>query len=324
MMYTDQYSLAHPERRDLAMAFSGATQRYDQFAIGRYNRFSRTQIHNSASPARLQPATMASLNACTRLPVIASSSGSRKCVYPLLRSSPSVLSRPIAVAAHRQISIGSRFGQQQCFKRPSTSVHATDSKEVLEGEQGLVGEDAADFSIEKQSVKSWGIFFVLLTVVLAALYEVWIAPGSGLASDYVTGVESFTQNNPDATIIAILAVFALAHSGLAALRPAGEKVIGARAYRVIFALVSLPLAVVAIVYFINHRYDGVQLWDIKEVPGVHSLLWVINLISFYFLYPSTFNILEVPAIDEPKLHKWETGFMRITRHPRWWARPPGA
>ena len=36
----------------------------------------------------------------------------------------------------------------------------------------------------------------------------------------------------------------------------GEKLIGARAYRVVFALVSLPLAIVALVYFINHRYDG--------------------------------------------------------------------
>jgi len=36
---------------------------------------------------------------------------------------------------------------------------------------------------------------------------------------------------------------------------------------VIFALVSLPLASSAIIYFINHRYDGAQLWDVKLVPG---------------------------------------------------------
>lgn len=35
----------------------------------------------------------------------------------------------------------------------------------------------------------------------------------------------------------------------------------------IFALVSLPLASSAIIYFINHRYDGAQLWDLKLVPG---------------------------------------------------------
>ena len=40
-----------------------------------------------------------------------------------------------------------------------------------------------------------------------------------------------------------------------------------QAWRVVFALVSLPLASSAIIYFINHRYDGMQLWDLKLVPG---------------------------------------------------------
>ena len=52
----------------------------------------------------------------------------------------------------------------------------------------------------------------------------------------------------------------------------GKQLIGTRAYRVLFALGSLPLAVVAIVYFINHRYDGVALWDLRGVPGMHSLV----------------------------------------------------
>lgn len=74
---------------------------------------------------------------------------------------------------------------------------------------------------------------------------------------------------------------------------AGEELIGARAYRVIFALVSLPLAALALVYFINHRYSGTPLWNLRSVPGIHDVVWILNFISFYFLYPSTFNILEV-------------------------------
>ncbi|MGL5510932.1 MAG: NnrU family protein, partial [Microcoleaceae cyanobacterium] len=54
----------------------------------------------------------------------------------------------------------------------------------------------------------------------------------------------------------LLILFACAHSGLAALRPWGESKIGPRLYRVLFALVSLPLATTLIIYFINHRYDG--------------------------------------------------------------------
>ncbi|VAI26956.1 unnamed protein product [Triticum turgidum subsp. durum] len=103
---------------------------------------------------------------------------------------------------------------------------------------------------------------------------------------------------------------------MASLRETGEKIIGERAYRVLFAGISLPLALSTIVYFINHRYGGVQLWDVKGVSGVHELVWLSNFISFLFLYPSTFNLLEVAAVDKPKLHMWETGIMRITRHPQ--------
>jgi hypothetical protein len=96
----------------------------------------------------------------------------------------------------------------------------------------------------------------------------------------------------------------------------GEGVIGARAWRVLFAGISLPLATVAVFYFINHRYDGAALWNIRGVAGVHPTLWLANFVSFLFLYPSTFNLLEVAAVDEPKLHLWESGVMRITRHPQ--------
>lgn len=70
------------------------------------------------------------------------------------------------------------------------------------------------------------------------------------------------------------------------------------------------------VYFINHRYDGVQLWQLQGVLGLHEVIWLANFISFFFLYPSTFNLLEVAAVDKPKMHIWETGIMRITRHPQ--------
>ncbi|GLJ49196.1 hypothetical protein SUGI_1038190 [Cryptomeria japonica] len=118
------------------------------------------------------------------------------------------------------------------------------------------------------------------------------------------------------TLLILLFIFAFAHSGMASLRDAGERLLGERAFRVIFAGTSLPLAVSAVVYFINHRYDGVQLWQVQSIPGVHQLVWILSFISFFFLYPSTFNLLEVAAVDKPKMHLWETGIMRITRHPQ--------
>jgi uncharacterized membrane protein len=111
-------------------------------------------------------------------------------------------------------------------------------------------------------------------------------------------------------------IFAIAHSGGAALRPWAEKYIGPRLYRIIFALISLPLAALLIIYFFNHRYDGWQLWQVQSIPGVGTLVWVLSAISFFFLYPATFNLLEIAAIQKPQVHLYETGIIRITRHPQ--------
>ena len=97
---------------------------------------------------------------------------------------------------------------------------------------------------------------------------------------------------------------------------AGEELIGARAWRVLFAGISLPLATIALFYFINHRYDGEILWTVRGLPHAHDAIFVANFVSFLFLYPSTFNLLEVAAVDKPKLHLWEAGVTRITRHPQ--------
>jgi uncharacterized membrane protein len=117
-------------------------------------------------------------------------------------------------------------------------------------------------------------------------------------------------------ILSLLLGFAIAHSGLAALRPWGESKIGARFYRVIFALVSIPFATVLIIYFFNHRYDGWQLWQVQGVPGIPAIVWTLSFISFLFLYPATFNLLEVAAVVKPQVRIYETGIMRITRHPQ--------
>ncbi len=110
--------------------------------------------------------------------------------------------------------------------------------------------------------------------------------------------------------------FAIAHSGLASLRMTVEKRLGARLYRVIFAIVSLGIAVPMLIYFFNHRYDGLQLWNVQGVPGISEFVWILSAISFLFLYPATFNLLEIAAIQKPQVHLYETGIIRITRHPQ--------
>jgi uncharacterized membrane protein len=117
-------------------------------------------------------------------------------------------------------------------------------------------------------------------------------------------------------ILGLLIGFAIVHSGLAAARIWGESIIGARLYRVLFALLSIPLAVIVIIYFFNHRYDGLILWQLQTIPMVKTIVWILSAISFIFLYPATFNLLEVAAVSKPEVHLYETGIIRISRHPQ--------
>jgi uncharacterized membrane protein len=117
-------------------------------------------------------------------------------------------------------------------------------------------------------------------------------------------------------IVGFMVSFAIVHSGLAALRSRVEAKIGARPFRIIFALASLSLAGPMIAYFFKHRYDGAQLWDLQGVPGITAVIWGLSAISFLFLYPATFNLLEIAAIQKPQVHLYETGIIRISRHPQ--------
>ncbi|MEN9215610.1 MAG: NnrU family protein [Gloeomargarita sp. DG_1_6_bins_138] len=117
-------------------------------------------------------------------------------------------------------------------------------------------------------------------------------------------------------ILAWLLGFALVHSGLAALRPRGEQWLGARGYRVLFASASLLVVVPLLGYFLKHRYDGIQLWQVQDVPGVRELVWVLTAVSFLFLFPATFNLGEIAAIQKPQIHLYSEGIIRICRHPQ--------
>jgi len=114
----------------------------------------------------------------------------------------------------------------------------------------------------------------------------------------------------------LLVAFAVIHSGGAALRTAAEERIGARAWRLVFAAVSIPSAVVVIGYFLAHRYDGVRLWNLQGLPGLVPLIWALTAISFLFLYPATYNLLEIPAVLKPQVRMYATGIIRISRHPQ--------
>ncbi len=117
-------------------------------------------------------------------------------------------------------------------------------------------------------------------------------------------------------MLGLLLLFAVFHSGGAAMRELGESVIGARAWRIFFAGISIPLATLLIGYFLAHRYDGIRLWNLQGLPGISQTVWIITAISFLFLYPATYNLLEIPAVLKPEIRLYTTGIIRISRHPQ--------
>ena len=117
-------------------------------------------------------------------------------------------------------------------------------------------------------------------------------------------------------VFILIIIFAIIHSGGAALRNKAESIMGPRLWRLFFVSASLPSAIILIGYFLTHRYDGIRLWNLQGNSFVFYTVWVLTAISFLFLYPATYNLLEIPSVQRPKIRIYSTGIMRITRHPQ--------
>ena len=113
-------------------------------------------------------------------------------------------------------------------------------------------------------------------------------------------------------ILCLIFVFAVIHSGGAALRIKGESIIGPRLWRLFFVSFSLPSAIILISYFLAHRYDGIRLWNFQGDNFVFPIVWFLTAISFLFLYPATYNLLEIPSVLKPKVRIYGTGTVSYT------------
>lgn len=166
-----------------------------------------------------------------------------------------------------------------------------------------VGEDAGSFYwrnerlgslIEDGAVgRDWASFIAAVGTILALTVILWVLPSTGYGDDFIAVLERAAQGNPHTVTLLLGLIFPTVHSGLAALRTSGEKLVGARAWRVIFAFPSLCLAYSWIAYFISHSHDGIVFWNVQQLPLAHAACWCISFLSFFFLYPSVFNLKEV-------------------------------
>jgi len=185
----------------------------------------------------------------------------------------------------------------------------------------MIGEDAGTFNINteewgKLGERGWFTFSVAVGMIISAVIVLWIYPPTGYSDDFVNSLENIAGGNPHIVTLLFGIIFPIVHSGLASLRPLGEQLVGARTFRVIFAFPSLCLSYSWIAYFIAHAHDGIQFYDLRQNLTAHSVAWIFNFLSFFLLSPSVFNLREVAAVEKPTFHLWETGMIRITRHPQ--------
>jgi len=190
-----------------------------------------------------------------------------------------------------------------------------------------VGEDAGAFAWRNERWgqviedggevgRDWLTFFAAVGTIMSALVVLWIYSPTGYGDDFLAALEAACGGNSHLVTLAFGILFPLVHSGLAGLRPYASRVTGERLWRVLFASCSLPLAYSWIVYFISHAHDGVVWWNGEASPVAHAVAWCASFSSFFLLHPSVFNLKEVAAVERPRLHLWETGVIRITRHPQ--------
>ncbi len=56
--------------------------------------------------------------------------------------------------------------------------------------------------------------------------------------------------------------------------------------------------------------------EFTRVSELIPMIWILSAISFLFLYPATYNLLEIPAVLKPTVRLYATGIIRVTRHPQ--------
>jgi uncharacterized membrane protein len=102
-----------------------------------------------------------------------------------------------------------------------------------------------------------------------------------------------------------------------AVRPRLIAIVGERVYPGIYSLVAFATLVPLVLVFANHKHSGAMLWNLRDVPPIRWLVWLLMLFAFIIFIASfvTPNPGSMGAMGEDAQASTARGVLKISRHP---------
>jgi len=102
-----------------------------------------------------------------------------------------------------------------------------------------------------------------------------------------------------------------------AVRPRLVSRLGDGRYAGIYSLVAFATLVPLIVAFAYHKHSGAMLWNLRDVPAVRFLVWLLMLLAFIIFIASfiTPNPASMAAQGGDRRASDARGVLKISRHP---------
>ncbi|MFZ0889153.1 MAG: NnrU family protein [Candidatus Binataceae bacterium] len=112
------------------------------------------------------------------------------------------------------------------------------------------------------------------------------------------------------------ALFLITHLGIssAAIRSRLAAAIGEQPYRGVYSIVSLATFVPLVIVFAHHKHAGPMLWNLRAVPPLRWLAWLMMLAAFVLFVAGLAG--PNPSSMAGRLGGFSArGVLKLTRHP---------
>jgi uncharacterized membrane protein len=102
-----------------------------------------------------------------------------------------------------------------------------------------------------------------------------------------------------------------------AVRPRLIAMVGERAYPGVYSIVALATFIPLVLAFAHHKHSGAMLWDLRDIPVVRWLVWLLMLLALIIFVASfiTPNPGSMGAQPGDKNASVVRGVLKISRHP---------